>query len=85
VLSEFAGAADELRQAWLVNPYDINGMKSALMEAFRADDKETRRRMRALRKTVVEKDVARWADSFMKALDVVPDHHDEVVRPSRQR
>ena len=33
VLSEFAGAADELRQAWLVNPYDINGMKSALLEA----------------------------------------------------
>ena len=37
VLSEFAGAADELRQAWLVNPYDINGMKSALLEAFRAE------------------------------------------------
>ncbi len=28
VLSEFAGAADELRQAYLVNPYDINGMKA---------------------------------------------------------
>ena len=28
VLSEFAGAADELRQAWQVNPYDINGMKA---------------------------------------------------------
>ena len=28
VLSEFAGAADELRQAFLVNPYDINGMKA---------------------------------------------------------
>ena len=36
VLSEFAGAANELRQAWLINPYDINGMKSALLEAFRA-------------------------------------------------
>ena len=41
VLSEFAGAADELRQAWLVNPYDINGMKSALLEAY------ARRRPRA--------------------------------------
>ncbi len=40
VLSEFAGAADELRQAWLVNPYDINGMKAALLEAYRADDTE---------------------------------------------
>ena len=40
VLSEFAGAAAELRQAWLVNPYDINGMKSALLEAYRADEKD---------------------------------------------
>ena len=37
VLSEFAGAADELRQAWLVNPYDINGMKAALLEAYQAE------------------------------------------------
>ena len=52
MLSEFAGAADELRQAWLVNPYDINGMKAALLEAYRADEKELTRRMRAMRKTV---------------------------------
>ncbi len=52
VLSEFAGAADELRQAWLVNPYDINGMKSALLEAYRADEKELTKRMKAMRKTV---------------------------------
>ena len=35
VLSEFAGAADELRQAYLVNPYDINGMKARMLEAYR--------------------------------------------------
>ncbi|MGH3336951.1 MAG: alpha,alpha-trehalose-phosphate synthase (UDP-forming), partial [Nocardioides sp.] len=51
VLSEFAGAANELRQAWLVNPYDINGMKTALLEAYDADDRETNRRMKAMRKT----------------------------------
>ena len=34
VLSEFAGAADELRQAWLVNPYDLNGMKAALLRGL---------------------------------------------------
>ena len=61
VLSEFAGAADELRQAWLVNPYDINGMKAALLEAYHAEPEETARRMRAMRKTVVENDVAAWA------------------------
>jgi trehalose 6-phosphate synthase len=36
VLSEFAGAADELRQAYMVNPYDINGMKDAIVTAMRA-------------------------------------------------
>ena len=40
VLSEFAGAANELRQAWLVNPYDINGMKTALLEAYQANHRE---------------------------------------------
>ena len=53
VLSEFAGAADELRQAYLVNPYDINGMKAALLEALTAPTpKDLTRRMRAMRKTV---------------------------------
>ena len=58
VLSEFAGAADELRQAWLVNPYDINGMKAALLAASQAEPKERTRRMRAMRKQVNENDVA---------------------------
>jgi trehalose 6-phosphate synthase len=82
VLSEFAGAADELRQAWLVNPYDINGMKSALLDAYRADEKELTRRMRAMRRTVSNKDVAAWADSFMTALAGVRPDHGKTVRPA---
>ena len=72
VLSEFAGAADELRQAWLVNPHDINGMKAALLEAYHADDRELTRRMKAMRKTIRQHDVAAWAESFMSQL-AVPD------------
>ncbi|MGL5827682.1 MAG: alpha,alpha-trehalose-phosphate synthase (UDP-forming) [Nocardioides sp.] len=68
VLSEFAGAANELRQAWLVNPYDINGMKAALMDAFGSDHRSRRRRMRAMRRTVTEYDVARWAADFLADL-----------------
>ena len=85
VLSEFAGAAQELRQAWLVNPYDIDGMKSALLEAFAADDKETARRMRAMRKTVVANDVAKWAADFLDELEALPEQHDKTVRQSRAR
>ena len=73
VLSEFAGAAHELRQAWQVNPYDLNGMKAALMAASRAEPKERTRRMRALRKQVKENDVAHWADSFLTDLGKDPD------------
>nr|WP_300049653.1 trehalose-6-phosphate synthase [uncultured Nocardioides sp.] len=85
VLSEFAGAAQELRQAWLVNPYDIDGMKSALLDAFAADKKETSRRMRAMRRTVVQHDVAKWAADFLRELEDLPEHHDKTVRESRSR
>jgi trehalose 6-phosphate synthase len=84
VLSEFAGAAEELRQAWLVNPYDINGMKTALLDACRADQREVTRRMRAMRRTVSQNDVAAWADSFMEELAAVRPSHGKTVRPARR-
>ncbi len=84
VLSEFAGAADELRQAWLVNPYDINGMKSALLEACRADDRELTRRMRAMRKTILQHDVAAWARGFLDGLAQAVPAHGKQVRPPKK-
>jgi trehalose 6-phosphate synthase len=84
VLSEFAGAADELRQAWLVNPYDINGMKSALLEAYRADEKELTKRMRAMLKPKKKNDVTAWAESFMKALTDIRGSHKKPVKPARR-
>ncbi|GAA4118403.1 trehalose-6-phosphate synthase [Nocardioides fonticola] len=83
VLSEFAGAAEELRQAWLVNPYDINGMKSALLEAYGADERERTRRMRAMRRQVTQHDVKAWAESFMTELADVGTHEKD-VRPARR-
>jgi len=83
VLSEFAGAADELRQAWLVNPYDLNGMKSALLEAYQADHREQTRRMKAMRKTVATNDIDAWANSFLSELADVPALHGKAVRPAK--
>lgn len=71
VLSEFAGAAAELRQAWLVNPYDINGMKDALEQAAQAPAAVRSRKMRAMRRTVRKHDVAHWAAGFLKDLEKV--------------
>lgn len=85
VLSEFAGAADELRQAYLVNPYDINGMKATFMEAFNARSRDLARRMRAMRRTVSEHTVGDWASSFLTALNAVPvagRQHQPPHRPS---
>lgn len=69
VLSEFAGAADELPSAVRINPHDIDGMKEAIMRAIEMPSAEQGRRMRALRKRVIEHDVARWSRSFLDALD----------------
>ena len=63
-----AGAADELKQAYLLNPYDINGMKQAIVDAMQAQPRDLTRRMRAMRKTVKEHDVVGWAESFMGRL-----------------
>ncbi|MGH3506739.1 MAG: alpha,alpha-trehalose-phosphate synthase (UDP-forming) [Nocardioidaceae bacterium] len=68
VLSEFAGASDELKQAYLVNPHDINGLKSSMLAAMHASPSDLKRRMRAMRKQVREHDIDFWADSFLRDL-----------------
>ncbi|MGV0641864.1 alpha,alpha-trehalose-phosphate synthase (UDP-forming) [Mycolicibacterium sp. XJ879] len=68
VLSEFTGAAAELRQAYLVNPHHLEGVKDAIEEALTQTSEEGRRRMRALRRQVLAHDVDRWARSFLDAL-----------------
>src|SRR5271165_2713004 len=68
VLSEFTGAANELRQAYLTNPHDLDGVKDAIEAALNQQEEEGRRRMRALRRQVLAHDVDRWARSFLDAL-----------------
>jgi trehalose 6-phosphate synthase/phosphatase len=69
VLSEFAGAADELREALIVNPYDLEETAEAIHRALTMSAGERAHRMRALRSTVLEYDVHRWAASFLTALN----------------
>ncbi len=68
VLSEFAGAADELRQAFMVNPYDINGVKAAMLAAVQGQPRDLRRRMRAMRSYVRNHTIDHWADAFLGEL-----------------
>jgi trehalose 6-phosphate synthase len=68
VLSEFAGAAAELKQALLVNPHDIAGVKNQLVRALRMDPAEAAKRMRAMRRHLFRNDLDHWANSFFDAL-----------------
>jgi len=68
VLSEFAGAAHQLEQSITVNPYDIDGLKSAIAEAVKMTPEEQRQRMRAMRTVVKSTDVKTWAQNFLDDL-----------------
>ncbi|MBX3092056.1 MAG: trehalose-6-phosphate synthase [Cryobacterium sp.] len=70
ILSEFAGAADELKRAVLVNPHDIDGLKDAMIAAIDMSPHERAQRMRSLRRRVFEDDVEKWSSGFLNALDV---------------
>src|SRR6266542_2748784 len=72
VLSEFAGAAEQLDQAYLVNPFDIETLGTALWRAIRADPWERSARMRAMRTTVCGYSVQRWGRDFLSALAATP-------------
>lgn len=71
VLSEFTGAALELPGAFLVNPHDIDAMKSQIMAAVAASPEEASRRMRRMRETVFAHDVHLWAAEFLGDLEAV--------------
>ncbi len=68
VLSEFAGAAAELRGAFMVNPHDLEGIKDAIRLAVNAGPKEARDRMSRMRRKTYRRDVYDWAESFLAAL-----------------
>lgn len=73
VLSEFAGAAAELHQAYLCNPHDLDGVKDTIMAAVNDSSEDRRRRMRALRRQVLGNDVHAWARRFFDTLDATSD------------
>ncbi|TXG92290.1 trehalose-6-phosphate synthase [Rhodococcus rhodnii] len=92
VLSEFTGAAAELRQAYLCNPHDLDNVKDAMTSAMDQTREDGRRRMRAMRRQVLTHDVDRWARSFLDALAdkgaagralVAPDETDDPEHDSR--
>jgi trehalose-6-phosphate synthase len=69
VLSELAGAAQELREALIINPYDVAGFIEALSRAIDMQPAERRSRMRAMRRVVAGRNVFSWASDILEGLE----------------
>jgi trehalose 6-phosphate synthase len=67
VLSRFAGAAEQLREALLINPHDINEMARALDRALTMPRQERWARHNRLWQRIETYDLANWRDSFIQS------------------
>jgi trehalose 6-phosphate synthase len=69
ILSEFAGAAEELKSALQVNPHDVDGLAETIDMSLSLPEKEATRRMSRMRDVLSDHTVYDWADSFIAALN----------------
>jgi len=69
VLSRFAGAAEQMKEALLVNPYDIHGTAQAIQYALQMPLQERKQRHAALLATIRKYDVHWWCNSFLETLE----------------
>jgi trehalose 6-phosphate synthase len=68
ILSQFTGAARELRDALLVNPYDIDQTAEAIRAALEMEPEEKQLRMHRMRRIVKEHNIYRWAGNLITEL-----------------
>ena len=73
ILSEFAGASRELSDALIINPYDTTGFAAAIKAAVEMPPRERSRRMNALRATVRENNIYRWAGDLLSRIIALSD------------
>ena len=83
VLSEFAGAAEELREALIVNPYDLPSVERTLHAALSMPDEEQRLRMERLRERVSAHDADAWYRRFVAELERTPAPSRAAIEPGR--
>lgn len=76
VLSEFAGAASELAEAVMMNPFDVDRASEIIYKALMLPADERLTRMRALRRRVLSYDVHHWVRSYLETLEEASDRTD---------
>ena len=72
ILSEFAGAAQELPNAFIVNPYNINEVAQALKKALHLAEAQKEKMVAPMKDRVIKYDARYWADSFFRDLAAEP-------------
>jgi trehalose 6-phosphate synthase len=82
ILSRFAGAADEFREALLVNPYDPDAVAAAIARAVAMPKHERKARHAELYTALLRNDISKWGDKFLKAL--VPQAKDGETKQALQ-
>jgi len=83
VLSKFTGAAVELHDALLVNPYDIAGVAEAINAGLEMNRSDRRLRMRRMRRQVMEYNIYRWAARVLGDLRELRLEYEEPLGPAR--
>ena len=68
ILSRFTGAARELKESILVNPYDSDGVAEAIKQAIEMDHAEKVERLTKMKETIRENNVYNWARNFIRTL-----------------
>jgi trehalose-6-phosphate synthase len=69
VLSALAGAAQELPDALIINPYDADGFAAAIIRALEMPEHERRGRMERMRRVVAGRNVFGWASDILEGLE----------------
>jgi trehalose 6-phosphate synthase len=72
ILSRFAGAADEFREALQVNPYDPDAVAAAIFRAVTMPKDERKKRHAELYAALLRNVISKWGDKFLKALSPSP-------------
>jgi len=68
ILSQFTGASRELKDAVIINPYDIEALADAIFLSLKMDSDERSERMRRMRAVVKEHNIYRWAGNLITTL-----------------
>jgi trehalose 6-phosphate synthase len=71
ILSEFAGAAERMQAALLVNPHDVGGMAEAIRRALEMSKEERIERWKVLMDEVSDHDISVWRQSFLNSLETI--------------